>query len=75
MSRSNFIDITGQQFGLWKALRYLGDNKWECLCTGCGTTHVVIGSLMRRGGTTMCQDCAKQAQKTAGPKVDLEARL
>ena len=75
MSRINFIDITGQQFGLWKALRYLGDNKWECLCTGCGTTHVVIGSLMRRGGTTMCQDCAKQAQKTAGPKVDLEGQV
>lgn len=75
MSRINFIDITGQQFGLWKALRYLGDNKWECLCTGCGTTHVVIGSLMRRGGTTMCQDCAKQAQRTAGPKVDLEGQV
>ena len=56
--RSNFIDLTGQQFGELKVL-YRGKNTnsggagWVCLCS-CGKPTWVAGDHLRRGRTRSC---------------------
>lgn len=52
-SRSNFIDLTGKQFGDWLVLRYAGDRKWECQCS-CGKISQVNGAELRNGKSKSC---------------------
>lgn len=52
-SRSNFIDLTGKQFGDWHVLRYAGDRKWECQCS-CGKISQVNGAELRNGKSKSC---------------------
>ena len=55
--RHRFIDISGQQFGLWTVLHEVshpsGRTHWLCRCA-CGTERVVIGSRLRAGNSTCC---------------------
>jgi hypothetical protein len=57
------IDIAGKQFGKLKALRYVGDSKWDCKCS-CGEYRVVPTSQLTSGKVTMCMSClAKHIEK------------
>lgn len=54
----NFKDITGQTFGHWKVLQWIGrDGRgkalWECRCQ-CGTMRVVAGGRLRDGLSKSC---------------------
>jgi len=56
------IDISGQQFGLWRVIRRSairgskGRLLWDCLCL-CGKTKAVEGTSLRRGSSSGCLMC------------------
>jgi hypothetical protein len=54
--------MTGRQFGRWRVVAFEGgkDPRWLCACT-CGTTRSVLGAPLRRGGSTSCGCCAREA--------------
>lgn len=63
------IDLTGQQFGLWKVVKEThnkpkGDTAayWECQCLGCGKTYSVKGIQLRGDRSTKCKECAGHAK-------------
>ena len=47
------IDITGQQFGRWTVIRYLGSGRWECRCQ-CGEVRSVRSTLLMSGKSKSC---------------------
>lgn len=52
------IDLAGQRFGLWSAVKQTGNTKggsalWLCVCD-CGTSRSVVGSDLRQGKSTGC---------------------
>jgi len=60
-----FQDLTGQKFGEWEVLLYVGENDsggslWLCRCS-CGETSVVSGGAIRDGRSTRCVDCGRVA--------------
>ena len=69
---SNFIDLTGQQFGEWTVLKKSdkvlinSQNKkklyWVCQCS-CGRIFDVQGNSLRSKKSTKCRFCANQAMK------------
>lgn len=51
---SKLIDITGQRFGRWTALKHiLGQRKWLCQCD-CGNQKEVNTQNLQKGKTTSC---------------------
>lgn len=50
---SQLIDITGQTFGEWTALEYIGKGYWRCRCS-CGTYRDIKSYQLRRGETNSC---------------------
>lgn len=50
---TGFKDLTGQQFGEWKAIRYIGDSLWECQCS-CGKISNVHSYSLRTGESKSC---------------------
>ena len=46
------IDLTGQRFGRWTAIRYT-KSKWLCLCD-CGTEREVLTKSLTSGVSTSC---------------------
>ena len=53
-----YKDISGQRFGRYTVLRYVGNDKhgcalWECKCD-CGVVKTVLGSSLRRGLIVSC---------------------
>lgn len=63
------IDISGQRFGRWMVLRYIGDKHWLCRCD-CGTEKPVEGASLRSGRSNGCIKChpALGARRTHGQK-------
>lgn len=55
------LDVTGQRFGEWTAVRSRGrpqgNTLWECVCS-CGNVCNVRLSGLRSGGSTRCRPCA-----------------
>lgn len=52
------IDLTGQQFGFWKVLNFVGKGKgrasqWKCRCV-CGREKIVGGQHLRAGASQSC---------------------
>lgn len=54
-----FKDLTNQQFNDWTAIRYLGDNTWECRCS-CGTIGKVGVHDLLHNKSTNCGCKRKQ---------------
>ena len=54
---NGFKDITGQKFGDWTVLKYLGNQMWLCQCK-CGELAEHKGSTLRLGRTHSCKKCA-----------------
>lgn len=50
---NTFKDLTGQQFGEWKALNYLGNYTWKCQCS-CGNIKNVTSYELTHGKSTNC---------------------
>lgn len=53
-----FIDLTGQEFGLWTVIGKHGNKQggsatWECRCA-CGQQRVVVGTDLRAGKSRSC---------------------
>lgn len=61
----NIADITGQKFGKLTAMRRLEEKSnstsrlWECKCD-CGRLTTATVSVLRAGGKTRCEVCAKE---------------
>lgn len=53
-----FKDLTGQQFGSWKVIRYIGNRKWECTCGGCGLNYVNMSDNLFRHNE--CRSCVER---------------
>lgn len=47
------IDLTGNRFGKWTVLEYVGKRHWKCLCD-CGTIKDVNADSLRQGRSTSC---------------------
>jgi hypothetical protein len=47
------IDITGQRFSRWVALRHVRSSRWWAKCD-CGVEREVCGSALRKGRTSSC---------------------
>ena len=47
------IDITGEHFGEWEVIKYVGNSYWECRCS-CGTKKNVHSYSLRSGKSTNC---------------------
>ena len=68
-SRQNakFVDLTGQEFGSLKVLRYVGNNKhrqsmFECECSCKNKTRIItMGGSLKNGNTKSC-GCFKVAK-------------
>ena len=60
---SKFKDLSGQQFGLWKVLKYEGNGMWKCECQ-CEnkTVQSLYGGSLRAGRTTSC-GCNKETKR------------
>lgn len=48
-----FKDLTGQQFGEWTVLEYLGDSMWRCRCS-CGVEKNIHRYSLLTGGSKSC---------------------
>lgn len=57
------VDITGQKFGSWTALEYVGKKYWKCQCS-CGSIVNVDGSKLRSGKTQGCRSCGHRKYDT-----------
>lgn len=47
------IDLTGQKFGMWTVLEYLGNQYYLCRCQ-CGTERKIYSGNLRDGKTKSC---------------------
>lgn len=56
-TNNSFVDLTGQHFGEWTILSYVGEHKWRCQCS-CGRIKDVNSSTLRSGTSTSC-GCGK----------------
>lgn len=61
----NTVDITGEHFGEWEVLGYLGKSYWECRCS-CGEIKAVDGRSLRKGQTLSCGHETKKLQDLTG---------
>lgn len=50
---TGFKDISGQTFGDLTAVKYLGDDSWECKCS-CGRVYITSGRRLRQGTSNSC---------------------
>ena len=51
---TRFKDLSGSMVGDWKVLKYLGNSRYECLCTSCNTTKEVEETSLRNKTSTNC---------------------
>lgn len=58
------IDLTGQKFGYWTVLKYVGNSLWQCRCE-CGTEAEIDSYSLRSGNSHSCGCYQKEvASKT-----------
>lgn len=50
---STFQDLTGQKFGRWTVIGYVGKSRWLCRCD-CGTVKIVRATHMKSGHSKSC---------------------
>lgn len=55
-----WIDLTGQVFGTWTAISYVGKSGWLCRCE-CGTERVNQSKALRKGQHRTCAACGIRA--------------
>jgi hypothetical protein len=48
-----FVDLTGQEFGRWKVVNYLGKSKWLCKCV-CGKEKKIHRHSLIKGKSKSC---------------------
>lgn len=51
------IDITGKVFGSWKAIRYLGKERWLCVCQSCGREAIRKSHRLKVQKNGICNKC------------------
>lgn len=66
------IDLTGRKFGRLTVIKRVGNNIrgevcWLCGCI-CGNTKIVIGDVLRRGGTNSCGCLASESVRAMSYK-------
>jgi possible homing endonuclease len=54
---NKFNDMTGQVYGKWTVLEFVGDYKWRCKCE-CGNESIVLRSDLIDGSSTCCGKCS-----------------
>lgn len=65
------FDLTGQRFGKWTVLEYLGSAKWLCACD-CGSTGTPTVSCLRKGKSTCCKKCSAPGSRR---RIDISERV
>ena len=50
---TRFKDLTGQKFGEWTVIKYVGNQKWHCKCS-CGTERDVESYFLTSGKSKSC---------------------
>lgn len=51
------VDLTGQTFGKWKVLYYVGDRKWRCQCSCEKQTIKDVNTQSLQKGTSLSCGC------------------
>ena len=51
-------DLTGQVFGNYKAIEYIGNHYWKCECLKCGDIKEVISQHLTLDGVSQCKKCS-----------------
>ncbi len=64
----NFIDHKGESHGQWTIGDYIGNGKYECLCS-CGYKYNVNYQNIKRGGSVCCVRCRIHSKEV--PKINL----
>lgn len=54
-------DLSGKEFGNWKVIGYLGNQRYACKCGICGKIESVHGQELQLGRTTKCKKCAAKS--------------
>lgn len=54
---NSMIDITGQTFGKWSVMHYVGSGRWKCVCS-CGAERTRDGRSIRTGRSVSCKRCS-----------------
>jgi hypothetical protein len=57
-----FKNLAGMQVGFWKVISIAGRSKhgnamWKCVCTACGSEHVLFSHNIIRGRSRSCKNC------------------
>lgn len=63
------LDLTGQKYGKWTPIKYLGKYYWECKCD-CGTIRKVSTCSLRNGSSKSCGCLKKELMSKAGKKYN-----
>jgi hypothetical protein len=65
-------NLTGERFGRWVALEYLGGKRWRCRCD-CGTEREVLAAMLKSGHSRSC-GCLRDelsSVRASRPRLDL----
>lgn len=62
--KAKIKDISGQIFGRWKVIKYVGNKQWECECLECGKLSKVYKQNLLSGRSNSCQECSNRLKST-----------
>lgn len=60
---SKFKYHTGDRFGSWVLIGYIGNGRWKAKCD-CGNVYDCLISHLKKGKSTSCMSCASERRKT-----------
>lgn len=61
-SGNSLKDLTNQIFGSYKAIEYIGNHYWKCICLNCGDTRNVTSQHLTLDGNNKCIKCSNKEQ-------------
>lgn len=64
--RRRIVDLTGLDFGDYRALACVGDKRWQCVCLGCRQTFEVLAHSLLKAHQTQCRSCGGKDKRTHG---------
>lgn len=71
---AKFRDLTGQRFGQWKVLEYIGDRKWKCECQCEKKTIKDVATYSLTSGASTSCGCERKLINSASKVDDLTGK-
>lgn len=71
MRPTNFIDHSGTKKGFVEVLEYIGNQKWDCLCTKCQKKFTKNSRLVKNlHNYSMCKECSLKVENWSPIKLN-----